>query len=112
MSKVSMPRPRYVAFRVAAPRPLPRKAFANAWREAQQGIAWQGVAPSLTRYGFPDGIVRCDHRDLDATRSLLASLAKVQDAGEAVPVQVVTVSTSGTLAALTGRTGVLRERSP
>lgn len=105
MSKVSMPRPRYVAFRIEGPRPLARREVANALREASKGWAG-GTAPQLTRYAWPHGIVRVEHTHAAQARALLAAL---KDLGG--PVRVEPLSTSGTLKALTDRIGVLRERT-
>ena len=105
MSKVSMPRPRYVAFRIDGPKPLARKAVSAALRAATKGWA-EGTAPQLTRYAWPHGIVRVEHTHAAQARALLAALRDIDG-----PVQVEPLSTSGTLAALTDRVGVLRERT-
>lgn len=105
MSKVSMPRPRYVAFRIDGAKPLARRAVANALRAASKD--WpEGTAPQLTRYAWPHGIVRVEHEHAARARALLAGLRDIEG-----PVGVETLSTSGTLAALTGRIGVLRDRT-
>ena len=101
-----MPRPRYVAFRIDGPRPLQRRAVGNALRAASKG--WpEGTAPQLTRYEWPHGIVRVEHTHQGAARKLLAGITQV----EADAVQVETLSTSGTLKALTERIGVLTKRT-
>ncbi len=105
MSKVSMPRPRYVAFRITAAKELPRRAVGNALRAASKG--WpEGTAPQLTRYAWPHGIVRVEHTHAAQARALLAALRDVEG-----PVQVEPLSTSGTLKALTTRLGLLEERT-
>ena len=98
MSKVSMPRPRYVAFRLDGP-PQPRRAVADRVRDAARREGWPaGMEPQLTRFEWPHAIVRVDHTLAARARELLARL----------PAQ--TLSTSGTLKALTGRLGILTER--
>lgn len=112
MSKVSMPRPRYVAFELAAPAPVPRRAFANAIRAAARAGGWaEADAPQLTRYAWPHGVVRVEHLHAARARGLLAGITWAQDgAGPRVGVQVRTLATSGTLKALAGMTGVLGGR--
>ena len=101
-----MPRPRYVAFRIEAAKPLARRDVANALRVASKGWG-KGTEPQLTRYAWPDGIVRVEHTGASEARRLLAAIGRIE--GDAVRVQPI--STSGTLKALTTRTGVLRERT-
>lgn len=106
MSKVSMPRPRYIAFRIAATKPLARRAVGQALRTAS--AAWtEGTAPQLTRFEWPHGIVRVEHIHQEAARRLLAGLTQM----DGVAVQVETLSASGTLKALTDRVGVLTKRT-
>lgn len=110
MSKVSMPRPRYLAFRLAGP-PLSRRAFANALRGRARHEGWTDAqGPHLTRYGWPHGIVRVEHTEQQRARDLLGRVAWAVEGDARVEVQVETLSASGTLKALTGRVGVLRER--
>ena len=113
MSKVAMPRPRYVAAILEAqtggsPAAVSRNAFAEALQAAARSMGWQGSPPQLIRYAFPHAIVRVEHGQLAAAK---AALAAIRQAGGA-QVRVATVSTSGTLRALTSRTGVLQERGP
>jgi len=99
MSKVAMPRPRYIAFAIDGARPAARG-------EVQQALRALPGSPQLTRYAWPHGIVRVEHGHEAACR---AALARVQRVGD----QAATVrplSTSGTLLALTTRLGVLQER--
>ena len=111
MSKVSMPRPRYVAFRVAGAAPVSRKAFANALRGRARQEGWPDAdGPHLTRYAWPDGIVRVEHTRLADCRALLPAITWAVEGGQRVELRVETVSTSGTLKALTERTGVLQRR--
>ena len=105
MSKVSMPRPRYVAFRIDGPKELARKSVSAALRAATKGWA-EGTAPQLTRYAWPHGIVRVEHTHATQARALLAALRDIEG-----PVAVVPLSTSGTLKALTDRIGVLERRT-
>lgn len=106
MSKVSMPRPRYIAFRIEAAAPLQRRSVGNALRSASKGWA-EGTAPQLTRYEWPHGIVRVEHTEQAAARKLLAGITVMEGA----PVKVETLSASGTLKALTTRIGVLTKRT-
>lgn len=107
-----MPRPRYVAFEVAAAVPVSRKAFANALKGRARHEGWpDGDGPHLTRYAFPHGIVRVEHTRLADARALLPGITWVQEGGERVEVAVRTLLASGTLRALTERLGVLRERA-
>lgn len=106
MSKVSMPRPRYIAFRIDAAAPVSRRGVGNALRAASKG--WpEEQAPKLTRYEWPHGIVRVEHTGQAAARKLLAGLTAMDGA----PVKVETLSASGTLKALTTRLGVLTKRT-
>lgn len=108
MSKVSMPRPRYVAFRIDAAKPVARRGLANALRDACKAAAWPADRPlQLTRFAWPHGIVRVEHTEAAAARGLLASVG----ACEGQPVAVQGLGTSGTLKALTTRLGFLQERT-
>lgn len=113
MSKVAMPRPRYIAARIDSPRDVPRRAFTQALAAAARdaGLAGEAV-PQLTRYGDGHAIVRADHKHERAARLLLPLITHVADGGARWAVQVATLSTAGTLRALTDRIGVLRERAP
>lgn len=106
MSKISMPRPRYVAFRITAEKAVPRRAISQALRQAS--ATWvESTAPQLTRYEWPHGIVRVEHMHQAAARDLLNTLSVID--GQAVTVE--TLSASGTLKALTDRLGVLAKRT-
>lgn len=112
MSKVSMPRPRYVAFELKAGTPVSRRAFANALKGRARHEGWADAdGPHLTRYAFPHGIVRVEHSRAAACRALLAAVTWAVEGGARVEVEVRTLSTSGTLKALTTRVGVLKERA-
>ena len=112
MSKVSMPRPRYVAFALKAAAPVSRRAFANALKGRARHEGWADPdGPHLTRYAFPHGIVRVEHSRAAACRSLLAGVTWAVEGGARVDLSVQTLSTSGTLKALTDRVGVLKERA-
>ena len=112
MSKVSMPRPRYLAFEVQAAAPVSRKAFANALKGRARHEGWaDGDGPHLTRYAFPHGIVRVEHTRQAAARDLLPRVTWAMEGGARVEFTVRTLSASGTLKALTGRLGVLVERA-
>lgn len=112
MSKVSMPRPRYLAFEVKAASPVSRRAFSNALRGRARHEGWSDAdGPHLTRYAFPHGIVRVEHSRAAACRSLLTGLTWAVEGPARVELAVRTLSTSGTLKALTDRVGVLKERA-
>ena len=112
MSKVSMPRPRYVAFEAKAAAPVSRRAFANALKGRARHEGWADAdGPHLTRYAFPHGIVRVEHTRAAACRALLAGVTWAVEGGARVELAVVPLSTSGTLKALTDRVGVLKERA-
>lgn len=110
MSKVAMPRPRYVALRIASSRPVTRRGLANALAGAARRAGWPDAeAPQLTRFAHPDAIVRVEHTRQAALSTLLALVERVSD-GDAQPVRLESVLASGTLRALTARTGRLQER--
>ena len=107
-----MPRPRYVAFRLAGATPVSRKAFANALKGRARQEGWaDGDGPHLTRYGWPHGIVRVEHTHLARCRALLPGITWAIEGGARVEFAVETLSSSGTLKALTERVGVLQERA-
>ena|SRR5688572_20511925 len=113
MSKVSMPRPRYVAFQMAGAQPVSRRAFANALRGRARHEGWADAdGPHLTRYAWPHGIVRVEHTHLARCRALLPGVTWAMEGGARVEIAVETLSSSGTLKALAGRVGVLRGRAP
>ena len=112
MSKVSMPRPRYLAFEVKAATPVSRRAFANALKGRARHEGWADAdGPHLTRYAFPHGIVRVEHTHAAKGRALLAGVTWAVEGGARVELTVEPLSTSGTLKALTDRVGVLKERA-
>lgn len=112
MSKVSMPRPRYVAFRIDAATPVSRRAFANALKGRARHEGWTDAdGPHLTRYAWPHGIVRVEHTHLAKCRALLPAVTWAMEGGTRVEIAVVTLSSSGTLKALTTRLGVLEGRA-
>lgn len=111
MSKVSMPRPRYLAFEVQAAAPVSRRAFANALKGRARHEGWADAdGPHLTRYAFPHGIVRVEHTRQAAARELLPRVTWAMEGGARVELAVRTLSASGTLKALTERLGLLIER--
>lgn len=113
MSKVSMPRPRYLAFELKAAAPVSRRAFANALKGRARHEGWPDAdGPHLTRYAFPHGIVRVEHTHQARCRALLPTVTWAMEEGARVPVAVETLSSSGTLKALTERVGVLKQRAP
>ena len=112
MSKVSMPRPRYVAFRIDGDKPVSRRAFNNALKGRARHEGWADAdGPHLTRFGWPHGIVRVEHTHLAKCRELLPRITWAVEGDAKVTFAVTTLSSSGTLKALTDRVGVLRERT-
>ncbi len=112
MSKVSMPRPRYLAFEVQAAAPVSRRAFASALKGRARQEGWSDAdGPHLTRYAFPHGIVRVEHTRQAAARELLPRLAWAMEGAARIDLSVRTLSASGTLKALTDRLGILTERA-
>lgn len=104
MSKVDMPRPRYIAFRLHGPT-LTRRALAQGLRTTAQQASWKEEdGPHLTRYEWPFAIVRVEHDRDAAARRLLDGL----QVGPGVRAE--TLATSGTLKALTTKIGALAER--
>ncbi|HLF16217.1 MAG TPA: hypothetical protein VI796_02155, partial [Candidatus Thermoplasmatota archaeon] len=72
MSKVEAVRPRYIAFRIHAARPVSRRALQEALQGGARGARLaEGQAPHLTRYEFPHAIVRTEHDVAAAVRDLL-----------------------------------------
>ena len=113
MSKVSMPRPRYVAFRIVGERPVSRRAFANALKGRARSEGWADAdGPHLTRYAWPHGIVRVEHAHQARCVALLRGVTWAMEDGARVTFTVETLSSSGTLKALTERVGVLKARAP
>jgi RNase P/RNase MRP subunit POP5 len=107
-----MPRPRYVAFRIDGAKPVSRRAFNNALKGRARHEGWADAdGPHLTRYGWPHGIVRVEHTHLARCRELLARVTWAVDGDAKVDLRVETLSSSGTLKALTERVGVLAERA-
>lgn len=111
MSKISMPRPRYIAFKLEAAKPVSRRAVANAIKGQARQQGWADAdAPVLTRFAWPHGIVRVEHLHAERARKLLAALAWVVEGEAKSPLKATPLSTSGTLKALTERVGVLKRR--
>lgn len=105
-----MPRPRYIAFRLTGT-PISRRAFANALRGRARHEGWSdGQGPHLTRYAWPHGIVRVEHTEQSKARELLGRITWATEGTARAELTVETVGASGTLKALTGRVGFLRER--
>lgn len=111
MSKAHDPHWRYVAFRLHGEAPLSRRAVQNAvlGRARREGVP-DDEAPQLTRYEWPHAIVRVHHFHLAAVREWLPRITWAVEAAARVPVTVETLSSSGTIRALTRRLGVLQER--
>lgn len=113
MSKAHDPHWRYVAFRIHGETPLSRRSVQNAvlGRARREGVA-DDEAPQLTRYEWPHAIVRVHHFHLAAVRDWLPRITWAVEAAARVPVQVETLSSSGTIKTLTQRLGILQERGP
>ncbi len=111
MSKAHDPHWRYVAFRIDAETPLSRRAVGNAiLGRARREDVPDDEAPQLTRYAWPHGIVRVPHHQLAAARDWLPRVTFAVEAGTKIPLTLETLSSSGTLKALTTRLGILTER--
>lgn len=111
MSKAHDPHWRYVAFRLEG-RPVSRRALQNALKGTarRHGVPEEHL-PQLTRYAWPHAITRIDHRHLEDLRALLPRIQWAIEGDERVALAVETLSSSGTIAALTRRLGILEERS-
>jgi len=108
VSRIDMPRPRYVAFQVDVAqegREVPRRAVQEALRAALRS-GGTVVEAQLTRYAFPHGIARATH---DRQAALTQALGRLRGP-EAGGWSARTLGASGTLRALTDRLGVLHER--
>lgn len=119
MSKVSMPRPRHIAVRIAvaggndpAAAHVSRRAFAASLRAAAKAAGWaEADQPQVTRYEWPHAAVRVTHEHAAAARGLLAGIVEAVEGTTRLRLAVVTLSTGGTIAALTARLGILTERT-
>lgn len=111
MSKAHDPHWRYVAFRIQGETPLSRRAVQNAvlGRSRREEVPDE-EAPQLTRYEWPHAIVRVHHFQLANVREWLPRLTWAVEAAAKVPIEVETLSSSGTIKALTQRLGILQER--
>jgi RNase P/RNase MRP subunit POP5 len=106
-----MPRPRYIAFRIEAAAPVTRRALVNALKGRARHEAWhEADIPVLTRYAWPHGIVRVEHTKQANARQLLAGITWVMEGEAKAKIAIHTISTSGTLKALTERLGFLESR--
>lgn len=106
-----MPRPRYIAFTLAGPAAVSRRAFANALRARARHEGWTDAqGPHLTRYAWPHGIVRVEHTEQARARDLLPRVTWASEGAARVEFTLRTVGASGTLKALTGRAGFLESR--
>ena len=84
------PRYRYIAFRVEGPQPFRREQVLDALHRLPD-------PPWLVGFDDPKGLVRCTHRQKEATIDALRAIRVI--AG--VAVQVTTLGTSGTIRAAT-----------
>lgn len=110
MSKVSMPRPRYLAFRLVGAQ-VSRRAFGNALRGRARHEGWSDAqGPHLTRFAWPHGIVRVEHTEQARARELLPRITWAMEGAQRLEFQVETLAASGTLLALTSKVDVLRSR--
>ena len=105
------PKVRYIGFRLTSARPVSRRALIEAIRRAGSDHPRAAAAePWLTRFDGSLGIVRCHHPGADATRTLLAGLAVVDEGGDEVPVSIETLQTAGTIRSLAeGRLKALQD---
>lgn len=112
MSKAHDPHWRYVAFRLDdAARPLTRRAIGNALKGRFRKLGWpDDELPQLTRFEHPHGIVKVYHHRLQDCRDGLPKMDWAVEAAAKVSFTTVTLSSSGTIKALTDRLGVLQER--
>lgn len=110
MSKAHFPHWRYVALHLEGT-PVSRRALQSAIGKAArtQGVPDDDL-PHLTRFQWPHAIVRVHHHQLDAARTWLPAITAVHQEGRSVALRVQTLSTSGTIKALTDRLGVLKQR--
>ncbi len=111
MSKAHDPHWRYIALRFTGDTRLSRRAVSNAilGRARREEIPDEH-APQLTRYEWPHAVVRVHHHQLSATRAWLPNITWAFEAAAKIPVTVETLSSSGTIKALTTRLGILTER--
>jgi len=111
VSKAHDPHWRYVAIRISGETRLSRRAVSNAilGRARREEIP-DDEAPQLTRYEWPHAVVRVHHFRLDAARAWLPSITWAVEAAAKVPITVETLSSSGTIKALTTRLGILTDR--
>jgi RNase P/RNase MRP subunit POP5 len=109
MSKAGSPRWRYIAMRLEGT-PIARKALQNAiiGRARHEQVP----EPHLTRFEWPHAIVRATHATAEATRAMLGRLTFAVENDAKVELKAVTLGTSGTLKALTGRHRILMQRAP
>ncbi|MGB0653068.1 MAG: hypothetical protein ACPGQL_07685 [Thermoplasmatota archaeon] len=111
MSRPDKPKWRYIALRLQAPTPISRRGFGNALK-GQVRKAELDPPPELTRFEWPHAIVRADHTNHLEARKMLAGMTWAIEAAAKVPLQVETLSTSGTIRRVTKRVRFLQERGP
>lgn len=113
MSKISMPRPRYIAFELQGPQPISRRALVNALKGRARHDGWtEDQVPVLTRFAWPHGIIRIEHDHAAKARTLLTAITWAVEGETKLAIAATPLSTSGTLKALTERVGVLQKRDP
>ena len=94
--KTEKPKIRYITFKVHSPRIFSRKEFISAIRQnISRKEVWDKMKPWLTVFQNNQGILRCNHTEVDRAKELLISIKFV--GGEQVPVTVETLGTSGTI---------------
>lgn len=110
VSKAHDPHWRYIALRIEG-RAVSRRALQNALlgRARKEGVP-DAEAPQLTRYDWPHAIVKVHHHRLAGARDWLPRLDFAVEGDAKVPLQVKTLSASGTIKALTQRLGILEKR--
>lgn len=110
MSKAHWDHYRYIAFKLEGPTVTRRAADHGIRGRARKDGIPDDKMPQLTRYEWPYGIVKIDHKFDRTLRDSLTKWHFVVMQGEKVRVDAKPLSTSGTIKALTTRLGVLQKR--
>ena len=106
-----MPHWRYIACHAASERSLERRAVQTTLTQAARAAGVpEDRLPQVTRIDGEHFIVKVRHMDLAGARAWLPAIRVVRLKGADVPVQIETLSSSGTIKTLTDRLGILRTR--
>ncbi len=109
MSKAHDPHWRYIAVRFKGTKAT-RKAMANAILGKARKAGWEDDdAPRLLRYEWPHAFVRVPHYRLSEGRELLGRITWTIEAATKQPLEVTTLSSSGTVKTLVDRHKILIE---